>query len=99
MSQDFTAQTDSTADKGGFSTTTGYATGTICPASGTYRASNKYLDIILAVAVGEIFQPGPDGKKTTWYALAPTLSSNQDDRKSTRLNSSHVSESRMPSSA
>ena len=78
MSQDFTAQTDSTADKGGFSTTTGYATGTICPASGTYRASNKYLDIILAVAVGEIFQPGPDGKKTTWYALAPSLSSNQD---------------------
>src|ERR1051326_6196509 len=102
MSQDFTAQTDSTADKGGFSTTTGYATGTICPATGTYRASNKYLDIILAVEVGEIFHPGPDGKKTTWYALAPTLSSNQDgglDWKSTRLNSSHIPLSRMPSSA
>jgi hypothetical protein len=61
-----------------FSTTTGYATGTACPASGTYRASNKYLDIILAYAAGEVFLPGPDGKKTTWYALSSSLSTNKD---------------------
>lgn len=78
--QDAIATQDSLAGgNGGFNTTTGYATGTACPASGTYRASNKYLDIIMAVAAGEIFQVGPDGKKTTWYALSPTLSTNTTD--------------------
>ena len=57
---------------------TGFATGTICNSSGTYRASNKYMDIILAVGVGEVFLPGPDGKKTTWYALTPSLSTNKN---------------------
>ena len=61
-----------------FNTTTGYATGATVPASGTYRASNKYMDIVLAVAAGEVFQPGPDGKKTTWYALSSSLSTNND---------------------
>lgn len=75
MSQDFTSQTDSTADKG-FNPQIGFATGAVCQSSGTYRASNKYMDIVAVVAVGDVFQPGPDGKKTTWYALTPQLSTN-----------------------
>ena len=79
MSQDFVANQDSLAGgNGGFNTTTGYATGTVCPSSGTYRASNKYMDIVMAIAQGEVFLAGPDGKKTTWYALSPTLSTNKD---------------------
>ena len=37
--------------------------------------------------------------KVTIYAKADGLVYSKKDRKSTRLNSSHVSESRMPSSA
>ena len=62
---------------GSFNTTTGYATGTVCQFSGTYQASNKYMDAIVLMAVGEIFLPFLDGKKTTWYALTPGLSSNK----------------------
>lgn len=61
----------------GGSTTLGYATGTTVPSSGTYRCSNRYMDIIAIFAVGEIFLPGGDGKKTTWYPLSRTLSSNK----------------------
>lgn len=75
--QDLIANQDTLAGGNGGNTTLGFATGTVCQTSGTYRASNKYLDIILAVAVGDIFQPGPDGKKTTWYALSSTLSTNK----------------------
>jgi len=83
MNQDLTAQQgDSVALSGNgtgtYSTTTGYATGTICQRSGNYRASNKYMDIIVAYAIGDVFLPGPDGKKTTWYALTTSLSTNQD---------------------
>jgi hypothetical protein len=73
--------TQDTLSAGGntsFNTTTGYATGSTVPASGTYRASNKYLDTIQVYVVGEIFRPFVDGKKTTWYALSPTLSTNND---------------------
>lgn len=76
MSQDFTQE--SSGFNGGFNTTTGYATGSICLSSGTYRCSNKYMDVVLAVAAGEAFLPGPDGRKTTWYALSPSLSTNKD---------------------
>lgn len=80
MSQDFVAQQDSLAAGGNatYSTTTGYATGTVCQRSGNYRASNKYMDIVVAYAKGDIFFGGPDGKKTTWYALTSTLSTNND---------------------
>jgi len=63
---------------GGFNTTTGYATGTICQSSGTFRASNKYIDAVLVYAAGEVFLPFVDGRKTTWYALSPSLSTNKD---------------------
>ena len=85
MNQDVIASQDATQDAtalgGGnstYSTTTGYATGTICGRSGNYRASNKYMDVVVAYAQGDIFLPGPDGKKTTWYALTRTLSTNSD---------------------
>ncbi|HEY0725344.1 MAG TPA: hypothetical protein VGD41_15385, partial [Pyrinomonadaceae bacterium] len=60
MSQEFQTQETLAGGNGGFNTTTGYATGTACPASGTFRASNKYMDIVQAYAVGEIFLAGPD---------------------------------------
>jgi len=80
MNQELTAQQDSLAagGNGGFNTTTGYATGATVPSSGTYRASNKYMDLIVAYAAGEVFLPFCDGRKTTWYALAPSLSTNND---------------------
>jgi len=61
-----------------FNTTTSYSTGTVVPFSGTWVAKNKYMDIIGLYAKGEIFRVGPDGKKTTWTALTPTLSTNTD---------------------
>ena len=48
-------------------TTTGFPTGTICKKSGTYRASNKYLENIIVMAEGEEFPPFSDGTKTIWY--------------------------------
>jgi len=63
---------------GGFNTTTGFNTGATCTASGTYRCSSRYLDSILAIAAGEIFPADVLGKKTTWYALSTSLSSNKD---------------------
>lgn len=81
MNQDLISNQDSLASggNGGFSTTTGYATGATVPSSGTYRASNKYLDTIQIYAAGEIFRPFLDGRKCTWYALSPTLSTNNSD--------------------
>ena len=55
--------------------TTGFATGSTCSSSGTYRAFNKYMDNILVVAAGDVFPPFSDGKKTTWYALGPSTKS------------------------
>jgi hypothetical protein len=77
MNQDLISNQDSLAAGGNGTLSGGFATGTVCQTSGTYRASNKYIDIILAVAVGDVFQPGPDGKKTTWYPLSSSLSSNK----------------------
>ena len=83
MNQDFQQTQESlVVDNTGsnnFNTTTSYATGTVCQFSGTYRASNKYMDIIGLYAKGEIFRVGPDGKKTTWTALTQTISTNTAD--------------------
>jgi hypothetical protein len=78
MNQDAIQQDALAGGNGGFNTTTGYATGTSVPSSGTYRASNKYMDIVQVYAVGEVFLAGADNKATTWYALSPTLSTNKD---------------------
>lgn len=48
-------------------TTTGFPTGSVCKKSGTYRASNKYLENIIVVGEGETFPPFSDGTKTIWY--------------------------------
>jgi hypothetical protein len=77
MSQEMT-QDSLAGGNGGFNTTTGFATGTTCTSSGTFRASNKYMDIVQVYAAGEVFLAGADGKRTTWYALSPTLSTNKD---------------------
>jgi hypothetical protein len=76
MNQDVIAQQDSVAagGNGTFSTTTGYATGTVCQRSGNYQAENKYLRVVVPYAVGDKFLAGPDGRKTTWYALAAAVS-------------------------
>jgi len=71
-------ETSLAGGNGGFNTTTGFATGTICQSSGTFRASNKYMDAVLVYAAGEVFLPFVDGRKTTWYALSPSLSTNKD---------------------
>ena len=59
----------------GGNTSTGYATGATVVTSGTYRASNKYMDTVMVLAAGEVFPPFVDGRKTTWYPLAPSTKS------------------------
>jgi hypothetical protein len=79
MNQD--AMQDSLVESGGGnggSTSTGFATGTICTSSGTYRCSNKYMDLVAIYTAGEKFLAGADGKKTTWFPLTTSLSSNTD---------------------
>jgi hypothetical protein len=80
MNQDPTNQettTQETLAGGGGNSGTGFATGTTCTSSGTYRCSNKYMDVIAIFAAGDIFLKGPDGKNTTWVRLTTTLSSNK----------------------
>ena len=74
------AMQDSFVEGGGNggSTTLGYATGTTVPSSGTYRCSNRYMDIVAIYVVGQTFLAGGDGKKTTWYPLTKALSTNKD---------------------
>ena len=80
MNQDLISNQDSLAagGNGGFNTTTGYATGAAVPFSGTFRASNKYMDIVQVYAAGEVFLAGADNKATTWFALSPSISTNSD---------------------
>jgi hypothetical protein len=66
------------AGGGGNNSTTGFATGTVCQSSGTYRASNKYMDTVAIVAAGDVFPPFVDGKKTTWVALSTSVSTNKE---------------------
>ena len=74
MTQDLIAQQEMSAGGGNGGTAFGFVTGATCTSSGTYRCSNKYMDLVLVYAAGDVFFAGPDGKKTTWYALAPNLS-------------------------
>lgn len=50
--------------------TTSYATGSICPKTGSYKTSNKYMDTIVVVAKGTKFPAGTDGSKVYWTALS-----------------------------
>lgn len=79
MPQQETTTQELTAGGGGSTnTSTGFATGTKCTSSGTYRSSTRYMDVIAVFGVGDEFPAGSDGKKTTWVALTPSLSTNQD---------------------
>jgi len=49
--------------------TTGYPTGTKCPRTGTYRATNNKIEIVLVVVAGKPFPPFSDGSKTIWYPV------------------------------
>lgn len=53
----------------------GFATGTKCTKTGTYKAGNKYLDIIIPMEEGDDFPPFPDGEKVTWYPITPSTKS------------------------
>jgi hypothetical protein len=68
---------ETTSGGGGNTGSTGFSTGTICTSSGTYRCSNKYMDIVAIFAAGDTFLKGPDGKNTTWFKLTASLSSNK----------------------
>jgi hypothetical protein len=78
MPQEIASQELTAGGGGSGSTTTGFATGTTCTSSGTYSASNRYMDAIAIVVAGDVFPPFVDGKKTTWYALSTSLSTNED---------------------
>ena len=56
MSQDLAAQELTTVGGNGGNTSTGFATGTTCTSSGTYRAENKYMAVVALYAAGEIFR-------------------------------------------
>jgi hypothetical protein len=70
-------QTNQTTDASK-TTSTGFATGAKCTKSGTYRADNKYLRIIIVLEEGEEFPPFVDGEKTIWYELTPSTKSTFD---------------------
>lgn len=56
----------------------GFPTGSKCTKTGTYKAENKYIKIVIVVAEGEEFPLFADGEKTIWYALAPSTKSTLD---------------------
>ena len=78
MNQDLISQ-DMAAGGGNGGTAFGFVTGSTCTSSGTYRCSNKYMDIVMIYAAGDVFFAGPDGKKTTWFALASNTSTKDGD--------------------
>ena len=56
---------------------TGYATGTICPKTGSYKSVTKYTETIVCFVKGATFPVGSDGRKTTWNALSTTTDSSR----------------------
>ena len=59
-------------------TPVGFPTGTKCTTAGTYKAGNKFIEVIIVLAEDEEFPPFIDGQKTTWYALTPSAKSSFD---------------------
>lgn len=69
-------QTPTTTDGSKTSTTpTGFPTGSKCTKTGTYKAENKFLKVVIVMGEGEEFPPFADGEPTTWYALTPSTKS------------------------
>lgn len=65
--------------------TTGYATGTICPRTGSYKSSNRFMDTIIPMVKGDKFPTGPDGSKTTWTALSTSTDSTKTEFESVKV--------------
>jgi len=63
----------------GNSFTTGFATGTTCTRTGSYKAANKYIEAIVVVVEGSKFPNFTDGRKTTWYALSSSGTATASD--------------------
>lgn len=76
-------QTTKTTDAAKPTAPVGFPTGTICTKTGTYRAENKFLRVVVFVAEGEEFPPFTDGEKTLWYALTPSTKSSFEPVKTT----------------
>jgi hypothetical protein len=76
-------QTTQTTDGSKTATPTGFPTGSKCTKTGTYKAENKFLKVLIVVAEGEEFPPFTDGEKTMWYALAPSTKSTFEAVKTT----------------
>lgn len=64
---------------------TGYATGTICPKTGSYKSSTKFMDTIIPVVKGDKFPTGVDGSKTTWTALSASTDSGKTGFESVKV--------------
>lgn len=69
---------------------TGYATGSICPKTGSYKSSNKYMDTIIVVAKGDAFPTGTDGAKTTWTALSSSTDGGKTSFESVKVSAGTV---------
>ena len=65
--------------------TTSYATGTICPKTGSYKSSNKYMDAIVLVIKGAKFPTGLDGGKTYWTALSTSTDGSKESFTSVKV--------------
>lgn len=71
--QQQTTQTkETTTQEASKTTPTGFLTGTKCTKSGTYKAENKFIKVIVVVEEGEEFPPFVDGEKATWFELTPS---------------------------
>jgi hypothetical protein len=69
---------------------TGYATGTICTQTGSYKSSNKYMDTIVVIAKGDKFPAGTDGAKTTWTPLSASTDGSKTSFESVKVSAGTV---------
>lgn len=77
MPQELNSSQELTAGGGGNTGTTGFTTGTKCPASGTFVTENKYVRQVIALGVNEPFPADMTGKKCTWYALTTVVATSK----------------------
>ncbi len=68
----------------------GYATGTVCPKTGSYKSSNKFMDTIITVVKGDKFPTGADGAKTTWSALSASSDGSRTGFQSVKVSAGTV---------
>ena len=69
---------------------TGYTTGTICPKTGSYKSSTKYMDTIVVICKGDKFPTGTDGAKTTWTALSASTDGSKTGFESVKVTAGTV---------